>query len=158
MTKTLLATLALTLAGATMVAAQNAAPVDPEIFPAAQAGQTRHVFTIPAIENEGNYQIEIVAGQTMSVDCNTVMISADLDDETLEGWGYTYYEIDDISQPASTMMGCPDNSRTDKFVGYHMGQDAFLRYNSNMPVIVYAPSDITVGYRIWQTDGVLQGQ
>lgn len=155
MTRTTLATLALiTLGGA--AAAQDAA-VDISIFPAARTGESQHVFQLTAVENEENYMIEIVAGRTMSVDCNTVMIGADFDDEDLSGWGYTYYKVDDISAPASTMMGCPDNTKSEKLVTFNMGHDALLRYNSRMPIVVYAPEDVTLGYRIWQTDGTLLG-
>lgn len=149
------ATLALIALGGA-AAAQEAA-VDTAIFPAAAAGESQHIFQLSPLDAEENYMIEIVAGRTMAVDCNTVMIGADFEDEDLSGWGYTYYRVEDISQPASTMMGCPDATRTDKLVTFNMGHDALLRYNSRMPIVVYAPEDVTVGYRIWQTDGAIQG-
>lgn len=132
-----------------------AAPVDTSIFPAAKKGMVQHVLTLPAEENEGNYIAEIVVGRTMEVDCNNVMIGADLETEDLQGWGYTYFEVEDISEPASTMMACPDNTKTEKLVTFNFGNDAFQRYNSKMPLVIYAPEGLTVGYRIWSTDGEL---
>jgi ecotin len=154
LTMTAMATL---LLSSSLALAQSAdqAPVDPKIYPAAKAGFTRHVLTIPQNANERNLKLEIVAGQNMEVDCNHVMISADLEDETLEGWGYNYYKIDDISKPASTMMGCPDNSKTTKFIGFNMGNEALVRYNSKLPLVIYAPENIEVGYRLWETNGKL---
>jgi ecotin len=157
MKKVIVTALAGMLMTAGFAAAQTAspAPVDPKIFPEAKTGYTRHILTIPEQASEQNFKIEIVAGQNMEVDCNQVMISADIDDENLEGWGYNYYKIDDISKPASTMMGCPDNSRTTKFIDFNMGNEALVRYNSKLPLVVYAPENIEVGYRVWQTDGKL---
>ena len=156
MTKTLFASLALTLA-ATATFAQTEAAVDTSIFPAAKAGMTQHIFQPAAVEDEQNYLIEVVAGQTLAKDCNTLMFGADFEEEDLEGWGYTYYEIEDVSEVASTMMGCPDAAKVDTFVAANMGHDALIRYNSRMPIVVYAPSNLTVGYRIWTTDGALLG-
>lgn len=138
--------------------AQTAEAIDPAIFPQAEAGYTQHVLAVAPRDDEGSALVEIVVGQTMSLDCNQVVMRADLEEETLEGWGYTYYKVDDISKPASTLMGCPDNSTTERFIGLHFGQDAFVRYNSKLPLVIYAPENLTVGYRIWQTDGILQGQ
>ncbi|MDQ2067681.1 serine protease inhibitor ecotin [Xinfangfangia sp. CPCC 101601] len=131
------------------------APVDTSIFPAAKKGMVQHILTVPAEEHEENFITEIVVGRMMEVDCNKVVIGADLEREDLEGWGYNYFEVEDISEPASTMMGCPDNTRTEKFVSFNFGNDAFQRYNSRMPLVIYAPEGVTVGYRIWSTDGEL---
>lgn len=157
-TTTLMASALVLAAGAALAQDSQSAPVDLAIFPEAQAGYTRHVFQAAPNVSEDLYKIEVVAGQTMSVDCNIVMVSADFEEETLEGWGYNYYVIEDVSQPASTMMGCPDTAKTDQFIAFNMDDDALLRYNSRMPIVVYAPENLTVGYRIWQTDGVLHGQ
>lgn len=133
----------------------GASTVDTSIFPEAKKGMVQHVLTLPAAENEGNLIAEIVVGRTMEVDCNQVMIGAELETEDLKGWGYTYFEVEDISEPASTMMGCPDDTRTEKLVTFNFGNDAFKRYNSRMPLVIYAPEGLTVGYRIWATDGEL---
>jgi ecotin len=158
MTKIAISTLSALLLTASVSFAQSgdAKPIDPNIFPAAKAGFTRHVLTIPKGSEEGNLKIEIVAGLNMEVDCNHVMISADLDDENLEGWGYNYYKIDDVSKPASTLMGCPDGSKKDAFVTLNLGQDALIRYNSKLPLVVYAPENLKVGYRIWETNGKIE--
>lgn len=130
--------------------------VDLNIYPPAKAGQTRHVLTLPPLAQEDHAKVEIFAGKTMMVDCNRVMIGADIDDETVHGWGYNYYVINDVKPAASTMMACPNTPKREDLVGLNLGSDAFIRYNSKLPVIVYAPSDLTVGYKVWKTDGTIQ--
>ncbi len=52
------------------------------------------------------------------------------------------------------MMGCPEPAK-DRFVSTQLGDDAFMRYNSKLPIVVYTPSDMQVKYRVWSTDGKL---
>ena len=160
MTKLTATAIATLMLSATLAFAQNSdsKPVDPKIFPEAKAGFKRHVLTIPKKDQEGTLKVEIIAGKTMEVDCNHVMISADLDDENLEGWGYNYYKIDDVSKPASTLMGCPDNSKKNEFVTFNLGSDALIRYNSKLPLVIYAPDDVEVGFRVWETSGKIEKQ
>lgn len=152
-----LALLALTSVGAAVAQSTPAAEpaVDLAIYPEAKAGQTRHVLTLPQAEDENLLKVEIFAGQTMMVDCNTVMIGADLEEEDVKGWGYPYYEIDDVSPPAQTMMACPNNEKREALVPLRLGSDALVRYNSKLPLVIYAPEGLTVGYRLWQTDNKL---
>jgi len=130
---------------------------DTSMYPAASAGMVQHVFTLPAQEDEQAYRVEIVAGQTVMADCNNTRFSADLDEEDVAGWGYSYYEIDDISPMMSTMMACGDSARTEKFIEAGMGDEAMVRYNSKLPLVIYAPTELKVGYRIWHTDGTVEG-
>ncbi|WP_257638113.1 malate:quinone oxidoreductase, partial [Klebsiella pneumoniae] len=37
-----------------------------------------------------------------------------------------------------------------KFVTAGLGDDAMLRYNSKLPIVVYTPSNVDVKYRIWR--------
>lgn len=143
----------LTTLTAGMTFAQEAAPVDLTIYPAAKTGQGQHILTLPTLEHEGNYKVEVYVAQKMEVDCNQVMISADLEQEDVKGWGYPYYTVEDVSQPAQTMMGCLDAKKTEELVPLQFGEDGFVRYNSKLPLVIYAPEGLSVGYRLWQTDG-----
>lgn len=147
------------VAALAMTASLNAAgaqdAIDTTIFPAAGKDDVQHIFTLPEQDDEQRFKIEIVASKVMEADCNRVMIRADLESEDLEGWGYPYFEIKDVSPPATTMMGCPDGKKTEKPVELLLGDDALIRYNSKLPLVVYAPDDLTVSYRIWSTDGEL---
>lgn len=50
--------------------AQNSATDALKAFPAAAAGQTRHVITLPAQTDESALKVELILGKTQTVDCN----------------------------------------------------------------------------------------
>lgn len=150
------AAIAALAAGAAL--AQDGAPASLEDiapYPAAGQGTLRHVIFLPQQPDEGLFRVELVAGKVMPVDCNRVIMAGQLDVKTLEGWGYDYLVVDSVSVPATTMMACPDDSKEDRFVAMNLGDAAMQRYNSKLPIVVYAPEGVDVKYRIWQTDDLL---
>ena len=120
---------------------------DLKAFPAATAGQTRHVIRLPAQSDEDALKVEVIIGKTMKVDCNRQFFGGRLETRTAEGWGYDYYVLPALGNAASTLMGCPPGSERQAFVTTQ--EQPLLRYNSRLPVVVYAPSDVEVRYRIW---------
>ncbi|MDF5808014.1 ecotin family protein [Pseudomonas aeruginosa] len=66
---------------------------------------------------------------------------------TLEGWGHSYYRLDKVSGPMSTIRPAPARRRSS--ASSRWSAKAFLlRYNSKLPIVVYAPKDFEVRYRI----------
>ncbi|WP_124641476.1 MULTISPECIES: serine protease inhibitor ecotin [Amniculibacterium] len=124
-----------------------------KMFPKAKPGYKQVYIKVPAMKNENDYKVEVFAGKTMLVDCNNHRMMGDIDDKNLDGWGYTYYEVESNGQSTSTMMGCPDQTKTKKFI--YM-QPELLRYNSKLPIVIYAPKDMEVKYRIWKADSKFQ--
>lgn len=118
-------------------------------YPESIAQLTRHVFFLEQKENENDYRVEILLGKTQLVDCNLQHFSGVVSEEVVEGWGYSYYKLDKVYGPASTLMACPDNSKKEKFIEVNY-QNTLKRYNSRLPVVIYTPKDIEVKYRIWQ--------
>ena len=147
------AILALTLAAATPAMAASLKDVAP--YPEAETGFTRQVIHLPAQADESAYKLEILAGKTLQVDCNRQHLGGSLEERTLEGWGYNYYRLDKVSGPASTLMACPDDKKTQAFVPV-VGDGFMLRYNSKLPVVVYVPKDVEVRYRIWSASQEVQ--
>lgn len=45
-------------------------------------------------------------------------------------------------------MACPDGKTKKDFVPV-IGEGFVLRYNSKLPIVIYAPKDVEVRYRIW---------
>jgi len=138
--------LALTLAAAAPAMAASLKDVAP--YPDAEKGFTRQVIHLPAQPDEYAYKLEILAGKTLEVDCNRQRLAGSLEERTLEGWGYTYYRLDKVGGPASTLMACPDGKKKMDFVPV-VGEGFMLRYNSKLPVVVYVPEGVEVRYRVW---------
>ena len=116
-------------------------------FPAAEKDQLRHIITLPAMDGEDNYKVELLAGKTMTVDCNIHRMGGKLEERTATGWGYNYYVLEKFGPGMSTLMGCPEGSSREAFVP--IGQQTLVRYNSRLPLVVYAPKDAEIRYRIW---------
>lgn len=137
-----------TLVCALPLAAQAASPEALKPYPEAAAGYQRYVIHLPPQANEADYQVELIAGKTLEVDCNRHQLSGQWQEKSVEGWGYSYYELASVGPAASTLMACPDESRKSAFVSVG-GEPLLVRYNSKLPVVVYAPGDVEVRYRIW---------
>lgn len=118
-------------------------------YPDAKVGMTRQVIALAPRAHEENFRVELLIGKEMEVDCNSAMMSATLHRETLSGWGYDYLVVDSLSEPASTLMACPTQETHTQFISAALGDKAFLRYNSRLPIVVYVPQDVDVKYRIW---------
>jgi ecotin len=146
-----LAALALA-ASVILTSAAIAAPVDLKPYPKASANQTQHVIQLPAMKDEGSAKLEIIVGKTMEVDCNQHFFGGELKRKSAEGWGYDYYVLDKLGVGASTLMGCPDNSKRKAFV--RSSGETLVRYNSKLPVVVYTPKDVELRYRVWKAGPV----
>ncbi|HEC8329848.1 TPA: serine protease inhibitor ecotin [Providencia rettgeri] len=152
MKKAILSVMAAALVSSCAVATEDLEKIAP--YPKAESGMTRHVIQLANQQNENNFMVELVIGKTIKADCNHQWFMGDLDKKTLGGWGYDYYKLDEIKGPASTMMACTKPAE-DRFITTQLGDDAFVRYNSKLPIVVYAPADMDVKYRIWSTDDKL---
>ncbi|MDD0976180.1 serine protease inhibitor ecotin [Pseudomonas fontis] len=137
-----------TLSLAVAAHSQAASLKDVAPYPEADKGFKRQVIHLPPQTDEYAFKVEILAGKQLEVDCNKQRLGGKLEEKTLEGRGYNYYRLDKVVGPMTTLMGCPDNSKTKAFVPV-VGDGFLLRYNSKLPIVVYAPKDIEVRYRIW---------
>ncbi len=120
-------------------------------YPDAKIGATRYVIHLPTLKDETNAKVEIFVGKNMNVDCNVNHLAGIIKEKELKGWGYSYYEVDEVKGNISTMMACPDSASKNQFVtiNHNLG---LLNYNSQLPLVFYVPNDVTVKYRIWQPD------
>lgn len=129
---------------------------DLKAFPPAGEGMVRHVLQLPAKADESLYQVELIAGQMLKLDKeNRYFFGGRIEQETIGGWGYPRYMITELGPMAGTRMAIdPDAPKVDRFVT--LGGDPYLiRYNSRLPVVVYAPRDVEVRYRIWSANAAM---
>lgn len=118
-------------------------------YPKADPGYQRIVIHLPPNENEADQRVELMIGKTLEVDCNRQWFAGDLKEKQVTGWGYSYYVLEKMAGPASTMMACPGRRRHEAFVQLR-GDGYLVRYNSKLPLVVYAPDGFEVRYRVWR--------
>lgn len=121
---------------------------DLQAFPPAGPGQVRRVVRLPAERDEDNLRVGIIVGRMMMVDCNRQILSSRIEERTAQGWGYTYYVVTVGQANVTTRMACPNNRRTRQFV--RGPEEPLVRYNSRLPLVIIAPSDVEVRTRIWR--------
>jgi len=124
-------------------------------WPAPNSEQNRFIINLPTVQNSQSNEVELIIGKDMKVDtCNQFFFGGSLQKETLQGWGYDYY----VAKPTGmtgTRRACLDNKQVTKFVQMHTRDNMKVRYNSKLPIVVYAPKDFKVSYKLWTQDNTL---
>ncbi|MGS0675691.1 serine protease inhibitor ecotin [Shewanella sp. 125m-1] len=121
-----------------------------KMYPKPATGQEQHILTLPKLDNEADYRVEIEIGQTQMVDCNQHRLVGELKQHTVKGWGYSYYQVDKISEGPSTMMACFEQAKTEKFL--KINADLMVKYDSRLPKVFYLPENAQVRYRVWKVE------
>lgn len=125
-------------------------------YPKAAANDNRNVIWLEKRADEENLKVEIIATKKGIKDCNNTWYSGDLKEIDLQGWGYTYYKIEKITGPMSTRMGCLNGEKQTTDLAVNLGnKNSLTRYNSKLPIVVYAPKDVLVNLKIWKADETL---
>jgi ecotin len=126
-------------------------------FLAAKEGMERFVIVLPHKERgeEDAFKVEIIPGMMMLADgVNLMRLGSVIEPRPLKGWGYTYYEVTGSAVAMSTMMAAPEGTpKVEKFVP---GSPLLIRYNSRLPIVVYAPEGHQIRYRIWKASKTTQ--
>ena len=149
MRRTFLLTLMAILLGTALLSAQD----DMQAFPPADEGMTRHVLRLPAEPDETLLKVELILGKAVLTDAaNRYFFGGEIAAETIPGWGYTRYVLPRLGPMAGTLMAVdPAAPKAERFIAL-AGEPYLVRYNSRLPVVVYAPTGVEVRWRVWRAD------
>ena len=119
-------------------------------FPSADQGMVRYVLQLPAQNDESAFKVELVVGKTVQVDeKNNYFFGGTIEEETIQGWGFTRYIVRKLGPMAGTLMAIdPSAPKVARFIKLG-GAPYFIRYNSRLPIVIYVPEGVEVRYRIW---------
>jgi ecotin len=122
-------------------------------FPPPDQGMVRYVLQLPKQDDETASKVELLVGKTVLVDQqNRYFFGGKIQQETIKGWGFTRYNVSQLGPMAGTQMAIdPNVPKVKRFVSLG-GEPYLIRYNSRLPVVVYAPEGVEVRYRIWTAE------
>ncbi|WP_159064832.1 ecotin family protein [Thaumasiovibrio subtropicus] len=108
---------------------------------------TMHSFILDARAEEQNALLQLVASKTMEVDCNVRHLNVNVERKSLEGWGYPYFVITEAPTMGTTLLPCDKEMRE-----LESARGELHRYNSKVPLVIYAPEDLDIDYRVWSVE------
>lgn len=119
-------------------------------FPPAGEGMVRYVLQLAEQDDESAFKVELIAGKTVEVDeGNRYFFGGTIEEETIIGWGFPRYNVSKLGPMVSTLMAIdPEAPKVSRFITLG-GEPYLIRYNSRLPVVVYAPEGVEIRYRIW---------
>ncbi|PWN72086.1 ecotin [Chryseobacterium phosphatilyticum] len=153
--KTLIAGLVL-MAGVNAFAQKKAEKFEKlqiEMFPKAKEGYKQVYIQLPIEKNERDLKVEVFAGIEKKLDCNNYFLMGSMKSQDLQGWGYNYYEVESNGETGGTLMACPGQKLTNKFVTL---KPEIVGYNSKLPLVFYVPKDVEVRYRVLRPDAAMK--
>jgi len=131
--------------------AEKFAKLEIEMFPKAKEGYKQVYIQLPIAKNENDLKVEFFVGAEKMLDCNKHFMMGEVKTQDLQGWGYTYYDVESKGEVGGTLMGCPDQKLTKQFVNL---KPETVRYNSKLPLVFYIPKDMEVRYRVLRPDAM----
>ncbi len=125
-------------------------------FPETVDGMNRFVIVLPHKERgeDSSFKVELIPAKKMLTDdINLMRLAANIVAKPLKGWGYKYYVVTGKDMAMSTMMAVPEGTKqVEKLV---QGTPVTIPYNSRLPIVIYAPKEYVIQYRIWKA-GIIQ--
>ena len=120
-------------------------------FPPAEKGMVRRVLQLPKQDDESAFKVELIVGKTVQIDeGNRYFFVGKIETETIKGWGFPRYNVSKLGPMAGTLMAADPNApKVNRFITLG-GEPYLIRYNSRLPIVVYAPEGVEVRYRLWK--------
>ncbi len=112
----------------------------------------RQVIQLPAQQNEGNFKVELLIGQTLEVDCNQHrLLGSQLESKTLEGWVMT--TMSSTSNLASLHHdGVPGRQEEKKFITAYLVITVCCAITASCRLSFIRRKNVDVKYRVWKAD------
>jgi len=125
-------------------------------FPPVDEGMVRYVLRLSKQDDESTFKMELIVGKIVQIDkSNKYFFNGKIEKEVIKGWGPTRYIVSKLGPMAGTLMAInPNEPKVRRFITLG-GEPYFIRYNSNFPMVVYAPEGVDVRYRIWSAGSLL---
>ncbi|SCU71513.1 ecotin family (I11), putative [Trypanosoma equiperdum] len=116
-------------------------------YPEPGPGQTCCIILLEEKpDEEENYRVELIPGRVMEDGLATGTVSGVVREEVIHGWGYSYYVVE-MEPLVTTRRSIRSFHRPTRFVP--VPTKHFIRYNSQLPVVVYLPHNTELRYRVW---------
>ncbi|MEB3354663.1 MAG: ecotin family protein [Cyanobacteriota bacterium] len=131
-------------------------------YPPPAAGASRWVIQLPGVlrpsrdpaisANPADWRVELIVGREMTVDCNGPRLNGRIRREIVKGTGTPLYRVVDVGVGPSTRMACPpEQGPRQAFVALG-SQPTVVPYNASLPIVIDAPADLQVRWRIWRAE------
>ncbi len=131
-------------------------------YPSPGAGERRWVIQLPGVlpptrdpslsPSPSDWRVELIVGREVEVDCNRHRFGGRLRPEVLPGWGFTIYRVSEVGPMVSTRMACPPGEPKRRAFVPMGGKPFVVPYNASLPIVIYAPSDLEVRWRLWKAE------
>ncbi len=106
-----------------------------------------HTFDLSERAIEDNSLIQVVASKTVTADCNVRSLNVSFEKKSLEGWGYPYFVASESPVMGTTLLPCDAEEKV-----LETARGELYRYNSKVPLVIYAPADLEISYRVWSVE------
>jgi len=128
-----------------------------KVFPPLDEGMVRYVINVPKQRDEAAFKVELQVGKIVRTDAvNRHFFGGAIETKTIDGWGFDRHVLRELGALGGTLMAPdPKAPQIDRFVTLR-GDPQLLRYNSQLPLVVYVPKDVQVRYRIWRASHLIQ--
>ncbi|MFM7674185.1 MAG: ecotin family protein [Synechococcus sp.] len=136
---------------------------DAAAYPAPAAGERRWVIQLPGLlpptadpalsPDPADWRVQLIVGRSLRLDCNRHSLAGKLVSETLPSSGLPILRVQGAGAVLSTRMACPPEPPPRQgFVPLGGGKPFVVPYNASRPIVIYAPQDLEVRWRLWKAE------
>ena len=102
--------------------------------------------------NPADWRVELIVGRELQVDCNRQMLRGRLQAQPVAARGARLYRVSGGDVVASTRMACPAAQPPRRAFVPLSGPPTVVPYSVSQPIVVDAPRDLQVRWRLWKAE------